>query len=294
MSSIRLNKLLSQAGAASRRLADELIAHGRVEVNGRVVTELGTKVDPGADDVRVDGRRLKVASRRRYILLNKPRGVLSTRSDPQQRRTVIDLLAAAGIEGYFYPVGRLDYDSEGLILLTNDGELANRITHPRYELARTYEAVVEGVPDDRDLQRLRTGIDIEGRRTLPAVVRILRTTAGRQAAQAVLELTLREGRNRQVRRMCDAIAHPVDRLRRVRIGGVSDRDLRPGQMRDLTPAEVRGLMAGEAGPAPASRQARADAHRRTPRPDDRRGTPARAPGAGHGARRAPSRRPRSR
>jgi 23S rRNA pseudouridine2605 synthase len=241
MSEVRLNKLLSQAGAASRRLADELMAQGRVTVNGQVVTELGSKADPGRDDIRVDGRRLRVDQQRRYLLMNKPRGVLSTRSDPHQRRTVIDLLSAAGVDGYFYPVGRLDYESEGLILLTNDGEFAERVTHPRYELERTYEAVVVGVPDERDLERLRRGVLIDGRKTLPAHVRLMRVVGGREGSQAVLELTLREGRNRQVRHMCSAIAHPVDRLRRIRIGSLTDRHLKPGQIRDLTPAEVRAL-----------------------------------------------------
>lgn len=261
---IRLNKLLSQAGVASRRTADELIAQGRVEVNGSVVSELGGKANPESDDIRVDGRRLKLNTTRRYILLNKPRSVLSTRSDPHQRRTVVDLLADAGVRGYFYPVGRLDYDSEGLILLTNDGDFAERVTHPRYELERTYEAVVEGVPDERDLERLRTGIVIDGRRTLPAVVRLVRVLEGRETAKGVVELTLREGRNRQVRHMCDAIAHPVDRLRRTRIGGVSDRDLRVGQMRDLSPAEVASLVRERAtsGVAPSG-----------PRPNRRKGRP---------------------
>jgi 23S rRNA pseudouridine2605 synthase len=246
---MRLNKLLSQAGAASRRLADELIQQGRVEVNGKVVSELGAKATPGVDDIRVDGRRLKVDTERRYLLLNKPRGVLSTRSDPHRRRTVIDLLHEAGVKGYFYPVGRLDYDSEGLILLTNDGTFADKVTHPRYELERTYEALVVGVPDERALDRLRTGVLVEGRRTLPATVRVARVVEGRDGAQAVLELTLREGRNRQVRHMCSAIAHPVDRLRRIRIGGLSDRNLRTGQIRDLTPAEVAGLMGASRSPA---------------------------------------------
>ncbi|MCC7044438.1 MAG: pseudouridine synthase [Acidobacteria bacterium] len=277
----RLNKLLSQAGAASRRLADELIQQGRVEVNGKVVAELGAKADPGVDDIRVDGRRLKVDTARRYLLMNKPRGVLSTRSDPHQRRTVIDLLAAAGIKGYFYPVGRLDYDSEGLILLTNDGSFAEKVMHPRYELERTYEALVVGVPDDRALDRLRHGVVIEDRKTLPAIVRLVRVVDGREGPQAVLELTLREGRNRQVRHMCSAIAHPVDRLKRIRIGGLSDRNLRPGDIRDLTAAEVAGLMGSSRSPAPAQdrRPSRPDrpverAERRPPRAD--------RPGAGSG------------
>ena len=260
----RLNKLLSQSGVASRRVADELIRQGRVEINGRVVTELGTKADLDHDEIKVDGRRLKRPPARRYLLLSKPRGVVSTRSDPQRRTTVIDLIARAGVDGYFYPVGRLDADSEGLILLTNDGEFAERVTHPRYELERTYEAYVAGVPDECDLDRLRRGVEIDGRRTLPARVRVLRTITAHGAAQAVLELTIREGRNRQVRRMCDAIAHPVDRLRRTKIGSLADPSLRPGDFRDLAPAEIRALIA----PRPASVSRTPPAA--TPRPPARR------------------------
>ena len=240
---IRLQKILSQAGIASRRATETLMTQGRVEVNGRVVTELGAKADPARDDIRVDGRRVKAAPEHRYLLLYKPRRVVSTRSDPQQRTTVSDLLVRAGIAGYFYPVGRLDYDSEGLILMTNDGTFAERITHPRHELTRTYEAEVAGVPDDRDLERLRRGIVIDGRRTLPAVVRRLRTLAGKEGARSVIEITIREGRNRQVRYMCDAIAHPIERLRRTRIGPIADRTLKPGQVRDLTKKELQSLLA---------------------------------------------------
>lgn len=238
----RLNKLLSQAGVASRRAADDLITQGRVEVNGRMITELGTRVDPAHDDVKVDGRRIKTAIERRYLLLNKPRGVVSTRSDPQRRTTVIDLLARAGVDGYFYPVGRLDFDSEGLLIITNDGDFAERVTHPRYELERTYEAIVEGVPDERDLDRLRRGIEIDGRRTAPATVRMVRTHETRGGSQSTITITIHEGRNRQVRYMCDAIAHPVVRLRRTHIGPIEGRRLKPGAFRDLTAAEVRALM----------------------------------------------------
>jgi pseudouridine synthase len=245
MPPVRLNKLLSQAGVASRRAADDLIAQGRVTLNGTTVTALGTKADPARDEIRVDGRKLKAAPARRHLLLYKPRHVVSTRSDPQRRTTVVDLVARAGIGGYFYPVGRLDFDSEGLIILTNDGELAERVTHPRYELERTYEALVEGVPDDRDLDRLRRGIDIDGQRTLPATVRLLRVTRTRAAARAMIEITIREGRHRQVRRMCDAIAHPVERLVRTRIGPLTAKGLRPGDLRDLTDAELR-ILRGQA------------------------------------------------
>lgn len=239
---IRLNKLLSAYGIASRRAADALIQQGRVELNGRVVTELGTKADPERDEIKVDGRRLKVAPVKRYLLMNKPVGVMSTRSDPQRRQTVIDLLQAAGVSGYFYPVGRLDYDSEGLIILTNDGAFAEQVSHPRHELERTYEAVVEGIPDDRDLDRLRHGVAVEGRRTERAVVRLRRVQTTKRGPQAVLEIVIREGRNRQVRKMADAIAHPVARLKRIRIGSVTDAHLRPGEFRDLTAAEVKALV----------------------------------------------------
>jgi pseudouridine synthase len=228
-------------GVASRRAADQLITQGRVELNGRVVTELGTKADPDRDEIKVDGRRLKVAPVKRYLLMNKPAGVMSTRSDPQRRTTVVDLVAEAGISGYFYPVGRLDYDSEGLIILTNDGAFAERVTHPRHELERAYEAVVEGVPDDRDLDRLRRGVPIDGERTLPATVKLKRVITGRRGQQAILEIAIREGRNRQVRKMADAIAHPIARLKRVRIGTITDSKLRPGQFRDLSPSEIKAL-----------------------------------------------------
>ncbi len=250
---MRLNKILSAAGVASRRAADELILQGRVAVNGKVIATPGVQADPDRDDIRVDGRRLQRAPARRYLLLNKPPGVVSTRSDPQRRVTVVDLLQQAGVAGYFYPVGRLDYESEGLILLTNDGEFAERVTHPRYELERTYEVTMLGVPDERDLTRLRHGLVIDGRRTLPAKVRLLRTLPGRRGPRALVEITLREGRNRQVRRMCEAIGHPADRLRRTRIGPVSDPRLKPGRFRDLTPAEVRGLLKAPGDPATRAR-----------------------------------------
>jgi 23S rRNA pseudouridine2605 synthase len=254
-------------GIASRRAADQMITQGRVELNGRVVTELGTKADLDRDEIKVDGRRLKAPPAKRYLLMNKPVGVMSTRSDPQRRPTVIDLLAQSGVSGYFFPVGRLDFDSEGLIILTNDGTLAERVTHPRYELDRTYEAVVEGVPDERDLERLRRGVPIEGERTKPARIRLQRVLAGRRE-QTVLEIVIREGRNRQVRKMCDAIAHPVARLRRIRIGAISDPKLRPGQFRDLTDRELAGLV-NQTPSTSASRNAPDARHRRPRRPSGR-------------------------
>lgn len=244
---IRLNKLLSMFGVASRRAADEFITQGRVELNGRVVTELGTRADPDSDEIKVDGRRLKAAPVKRYLLMYKPVGVMATRSDPQRRTTVVDLVAKAGLTGYFYPVGRLDYDSEGLIIVTNDGAFADRVTHPRYELERTYEALVEGVPDERDLERLRKGVPVDGERTEPAKVLLKRVVTGKKGAQSVLEIVIHEGRNRQIRKMADAIAHPVARLKRIRIGHVTDAGLRPGDFRDLTPGEIRDLTKATSG-----------------------------------------------
>ena len=207
-------------------------------VNGRTVTELGTRADPDADDIRVDERRVKAAQRHRFFLLNKPRGYVTTRSDPEHRPTVLDLLK--GVREYVYPVGRLDFDSEGLLILTNDGDLAATLTHPRHEVERVYEAHVLGVPDAHDLARLRQGLVIDGRRTSPAHVELL-TDRRTEAGTSVLRVTIHEGRTRQVRKMGDAIGHPVRSLKRVRIGPLADRNLRLGTYRELTPEEVQRL-----------------------------------------------------
>ena len=234
----RLQKILSRAGVASRRLAEELISQGRVQVNARTVTELGTKADPGVDEIKVDGRRIQAQKRKRYILLNKPRGYITSRSDPQQRPTVMDLLH--GVKEYVYPVGRLDYDSEGLLLLTNDGELAARLTHPRHEVDKVYQARVRGVPDDHALDRLEKGVTIDGRRTARARARIV-DPHKQSGDQTTVELAIHEGRQRQVRKMFDAIGHPVIRLRRVRIGPIEDPEIPQGHWRELTPKEIGRL-----------------------------------------------------
>ena len=218
-------------------------------VNGQTALELGTKADPATDDVHVDGRRIKGTERRRYILLNKPAGVVTTRSDPQRRRTVLDVLR--GVKEYIYPVGRLDYDSEGLLLLTNDGDLAARLTHPRHGVERVYEAHVAGMPDDEAVGRLRRGVHLDGQRTLPAKVTL--ANRGRRDKNGVLRVTIREGRNRQIRRMCESVGHPVRVLRRVQIGPLTDRRLAPGHWRELTPAEVDLLQRVS---APSARPAR--------------------------------------
>jgi 23S rRNA pseudouridine2605 synthase len=234
----RLQKILSTAGVASRRASESYITEGRVSVNGQTVTELGTKADPFVDDIRVDGRRVTTPTRRLYILMYKPRGYITSRSDPQRRPTVIDLLAKGGVRDYVYPVGRLDYDSEGLLLLTTDGDLASRLTHPSHEVEREYHARVRGVPNRHALDRLARGIVLDDSKTAPARVRLLKVFEG---GEAMLSIVLHEGRNRQVRRMCEAIGHPVVRLRRVRIGPITDDRIRPGEFRELDSDEVSAL-----------------------------------------------------
>lgn len=237
----RLQKILSGAGIASRRAAEAYISEGRVSVNGETVTELGTKADPHVDDIRVDGRRIKPATRRVYILMYKPRGYITSRSDPQKRPTVIDLLSKGGVRDYVYPVGRLDYESEGLLLLTSDGDLAARLTHPSHEVEREYHARVRGVPDRHAIERLAKGIMLEGRKTAPADVKLLKVMETDDGADGVVAIVVHEGRNRQVRRMCEAIGHPVVRLRRVRIGPITDDRIRPGEFRELDAREIAAL-----------------------------------------------------
>jgi 23S rRNA pseudouridine2605 synthase len=224
---MRLNAYLARAGVASRRGADELIKAGRVTVNG-APGALNTFVER-ADDVRVDGRVVG-AQRLRHVLLNKPRDTITTARDPQGRSTVVDLV---GGDVRIVPVGRLDRDTSGALLLTNDGPLAHRLAHPRYRVEKAYVADVVGEPDDDALQTLAEGVELEDGRTAPARVRRL--------GPSRLELALHEGRNRQVRRMLDAVGYPVVKLRRSRYAGLETGRLRPGQWRDLTPDEVRAL-----------------------------------------------------
>lgn len=230
---VRLQKLLSQAGVASRRAAEQLIVDGRVEVDGEVVTELGTRVDPAAVAVTVDGEAISWERPRRYLLLNKPAGYVTTVSDTHGRPTVLDLVPgeAAGL----FPVGRLDRDTEGLLLLTDDGELANALTHPSYHVPKTYEVTVKGVPDADDLSRLATGIELDEGTTAPAEVGEARAASG----GAVVTLTIFEGKKRQVRRMFETIGHPVVRLERVAFGPLTTEELARGEYRALTEDEVR-------------------------------------------------------
>jgi 23S rRNA pseudouridine2605 synthase len=224
---VRLNAYLARAGVASRRGADELIKTGRVRVNGEP-GQLNTFV-AGGDRVEVDGEQV-TAQRLAYVLLHKPPGTVTTARDPQGRRTVVDLV---DLPERVVPVGRLDADTTGALLLTNDGPLAHRLAHPRYGVAKTYEVEIEGEPDERALARLREGVDLEDGRTAPAKARRLGPSA--------LELVLHEGRNRQVKRMCEAVGHPVKRLHRSAYAGLTLEGLEPGQWRELEPSEVKRL-----------------------------------------------------
>lgn len=231
----RLQKFIARAGVASRREAERFIAEGRVSVNGRVVTKLGTKVDPDHDVVKLDGRLVRLSPGKLYVVLNKPIGYVSTLKDPQGRPVVTDLLDR--IRGRVYPVGRLDYDAEGLMLLTNDGELAHRLQHPRYGIRRTYEVKVKGIPSGDALSGVRNGMKLEDGVTLPADVAFLKRTVN----NCWMKITLSEGRNRQVKRMFAAVGHPVMKLKRVKFGAIGLGRLGRGEYRHLTRDEIQGL-----------------------------------------------------
>lgn len=226
---VRLQKLLARAGVASRRAVEEMIAAGRITVNGEVA-ELGRRADPETDRIEIDGALVGVRPDTVWYLLNKPPGVVTTASDPQGRPTVTGLVPA---EPRVFPVGRLDVDTEGLLLLTNDGEVTHRLTHPRYGVEKEYLVHVRGHPGRGALRALREGVDLDDGTTAPARV------SG--VAPDLLRIVIHEGRNRQVRRMCEAVGHPVRRLVRVRIGPVADRTLAPGAWRRLSSGEVRSL-----------------------------------------------------
>ena len=225
----RLQKILARVGIASRRVVEEMIEDGRVAVNG-AVAELGQRADPGVDAIEVDGVLVGVRPDTVWYLLNKPAGVVSTASDPQGRPTVVQLVPE---EPRVFPVGRLDAETEGLLLLTNDGEVTHRLTHPSYGVEKEYLAHVEGTPSRGALRRLREGVELDDGMTAPATAAMV--------SPGVVRLVIHEGRNRQVRRMCEAIGHPVVRLVRTRIGPLVDTKLGPGQWRPLGQDEVRAL-----------------------------------------------------
>jgi len=232
---VRLQKLIAGTGLASRRKSEALILAGRVTVNGKVVTELGTKVDPGRDHVEVDGKHLSAAQPFVYLLLHKPKHVMSTLDDPGGRTTVKDYLR--GVSVRVFPVGRLDFDSEGLMLLTNNGDLAQALLHPRYHVPKTYLIKVKGVLSDEEIKKLEQGVRLEDGMTSPAMVKKIRKVE----ANSWLEITIREGRKHQVKRMLEAVGHPVIKLLRVRMGPLSLGSLEPGEFRFLTDREANAL-----------------------------------------------------
>ena len=250
MAEQRLQKVLAAAGIASRRASEELIVEGRVEVNGEVA-ELGRKVDPEVDVVTVDGERINIDPERVYVMQNKPQGVVTTLDDPEGRPTVMDLI---NLPQRLFPVGRLDQDTEGLLLLTNDGELTNALTHPSYGVERTYVALVPGPVRGRTLGQLRDGVELDDGLARPVRARVLET----QRSKALLEVVMTEGRKREVRRMLGALGLHVERLARVNYGGVDLGDLRQGKWRFLRQREIAQLHAAVGGG-------------RTPRPRPPRG-----------------------
>jgi len=231
----RLQKVLAQAGVASRRQSEELISQGRVEVNGQKVTQLGVKVNPLEDVILLDGKPINQEESKVYFLLNKPGGYLSSAKDPQGRPTVLDFFPA--VPQRIYPVGRLDLDTEGLLLLTNDGELTHALTHPSHEISKIYLARVQGIPNKEALRRFAQGLELEDGLTAPAKVAV-REISNRNA---LLEIEIHEGRNRQVRRMCEAIGHPILYLKRVKVGSLELGELPKGSFRPLNNREIKEL-----------------------------------------------------
>lgn len=231
---VRLQKFMAECGVASRRKSEELIEAGKVKVNGHPA-QIGDKVNPKKDIVTVRGKKINKTEKMYYIMLNKPRGYVTTVSDELGRKTVLDLV---DVDARIYPVGRLDKDSEGLLFLTNDGSFANALMHPRHNFAKVYRVTVKPSVNDEILQRLRNGIEIDGRKTAPCDINVITEDEGR----AVLEFILREGRNRQIRKMCEAVNLEVARLKRVSVGPIKLGMLKAGKSRELTDNEVRKLM----------------------------------------------------
>lgn len=234
---IRLQKFLALSGVASRRKAEEIIKSGRVRIDGKVVTEMGIRINPETQVIHCDNRLIEPAGKKDviYILLNKPRGYVTTVSDPQGRPVVTSLLR--DIEARVYPVGRLDLDTEGALLMTNDGELAHKILHPKFETNKTYEVLVEGMPSRHKINSLRKGIMIDGKKTWPAVVTLVK----QKEQTSLFRMTIHEGRKRQIRKMFQAVAHPVLRLKRTAYGRLTLGSLKTGSYRFLSPNEVKKI-----------------------------------------------------
>ena len=232
---VRLQKFLAEAGIASRRKAEELIVMGKIQLNGKVVTELGTKVDTQKDVVLYQNKKVEIKQNFVYIMLYKPEGYVTTVKDQFQRPTVMDLLK--DVTERVYPVGRLDYDTSGLLLLTNDGDLTYRLTHPKHHIEKTYEAKLFGIPSEQDILKFRRGIIIDGKKTEPATLEILK----KEKKYTTVRIIIQEGRNRQVRKMCQAIKHPVAQLKRIGTGTLFLKDLKKGSYRYLTQKEISYL-----------------------------------------------------
>lgn len=232
---MRLQKYIAHAGVTSRRKAEELIVKGKVKVNNKLVLELGFKVDPDKDKVKVNNEIIRIEKKDIYIMLNKPVGYVTTMKDERNRRIVTDLIV--GIEERIYPVGRLDADTTGLLILTNDGDLTYKITHPSNEVIKRYIAIVEGVPNKWELEQFRKGLMIDGKKTSDASIEISK----RYEDESILDISIHEGRNRQVKKMCKAINHPVKKLKRIAIGNLELGNLKLGSWRYLRDEEVRGL-----------------------------------------------------
>lgn len=232
----RLQKYLASCGVASRRMSEEIIKSGRVAVNGQIVTEMGVKIKIGTDKVTVDGKDVTPEEEHVYLMLNKPEGYVTTAHDPQGRPTVLDLVAE--VPQRVFPIGRLDVDTEGLLFLTNDGELAYRLTHPKFAVTKVYHALVTGKPSEDKLDRMRNGLKLEDGMTKPCTVKVIR----RYNHKTMLEITISEGRNRQVRRMCQAIGNPIIELERVKIENIELSQVKRGQYRKLTLEELAPLM----------------------------------------------------
>ncbi len=228
---MRLNKYLADSGVCSRRKADELIAAGAVTVNGQVTTEMGTKVDALQDSVTVNGELISLNTAHEYYILNKPTGVVCTCDDPQGRRTVLDIIQT---DARLYPVGRLDFESSGLLILTNDGDMTHRVTHPSFELEKEYIASVRGTLSDADLDKLRNGVYIDGKKTSPATVEVLK----KGEKTSIIKFIIHEGRNRQIRMMIRAVGSHVAALERVRLGKLKLTGLKSGEYRKLSPEEI--------------------------------------------------------
>ena len=234
---MRINKYIAACGVASRRKAEELITQNRVKVNGNVVNELSFQIDENKDKVEVDGKLIGLEENLVYIMLNKPEGYVTTVKDQFDRPSVIDLVHGVGER--VYPIGRLDYETSGLLLLTNDGDLTYKLTHPKHEVDKTYMAIVKGIPTKEELKNFEEGLYIEDYKTAPAKIKIVKKDEEKN--YAICQIKIHEGRNRQVRKMCRAINHPVMRLRRVAMGKITLKDTEVGKYRHLTKEEVEYL-----------------------------------------------------